>query len=149
LKGATQSFGTPASAAIDGNQQTGWSINGGQGRAHHAVFPLAAPLAGAKEVKGKLLFERYYAARLGRFRPWLTNDTKAAPARDFPLELEPALLLDATKRSGTQTQQLKQQFLRTAPELAKARAKIDALRKQLPRHPTTLVMAERPKENPR
>ena len=30
---ASQSFGTSAAAAIDGDPQTGWSINGGQGRA--------------------------------------------------------------------------------------------------------------------
>src|SRR5262249_4600757 len=32
-----------AEKAIDGDPQTGWSINGGQGRAHTAVFTLAEP----------------------------------------------------------------------------------------------------------
>ena len=36
--------------AIDGDPQTGWSINGGQGRAQSAVFRLAAPLESADEL---------------------------------------------------------------------------------------------------
>ena len=32
-----------APAAIDGDPQSGWSINGGQGQAHSAVFRLGAP----------------------------------------------------------------------------------------------------------
>src|SRR5262249_14239809 len=61
LKDATQSFasgGNRAAKAIDGDPQSGWSINGGQGRAHSAVFRLAKPLQAAKEYVVKLLFER-------------------------------------------------------------------------------------------
>ena len=36
-----------------------------------------------------------------------------------------------------------------APELAKERAAIEQLRKEMPADPTTLVMQERPPENPR
>jgi hypothetical protein len=39
--------------------------------------------------------------------------------------------------------------LRTAPELKKAREAIDKLRKEMPDYPTTLVLRERPPENPR
>ncbi len=41
------------------------------------------------------------------------------------------------------------QYLTTTPDLAKERQAIDRLRKQMPAFPTTLVMHERPKENPR
>src|SRR6185312_9519145 len=107
---------------------TGWSINGGQGRAHTAVFTLATPLAEATELRVRMLFERYYSAGLGRFRISATTDTRAASARDMPADLEEVLLVQEEKRTAAQKQRLFQQFLMTAPELAKDRAEIDRLR---------------------
>ena len=46
-------------------------------------------------------------------------------------------------------EQLRSQFLLSAPELATARGEIDTLRRSPPRPRTTLVMAERPPQNPR
>ncbi len=139
-----------ADKAIDGDPQTGWSINGGQGRPHSAVFTLAAPLAEATNLRVQMLFERYHAAGLGRFRISATTDTRAAiPAGDMPADIEDALLIPEQKRTVDQQQRLFQQFLKTAPELAKERAEIDRLRKEMPAYPTTLVLAERPPENPR
>ena len=66
---ATHSFANGANGAayaIDDNLQTGWSIAGGQGRPHFAVFQFAQPLP-AGEFEVQLLFERYYASGLGRF----------------------------------------------------------------------------------
>src|SRR5262249_29178251 len=71
LSAASQSFAdgkNTAAAAIDGRTDTGWSINGGQGRPHAAVFNLAKPLPDGKGLQVRLLFEKYYAAALGRFR---------------------------------------------------------------------------------
>jgi hypothetical protein len=148
---ATASYhgGGSADKAIDGNPQTGWSINGGQGRAHYAIFRLKAPLTAVRELKVKLLFERYYSAGLGRFRISATSDLNPPRAVDFPVELEPLLLLDRGRLSTDQRQSLLRQFLRMEPELAKARQPIEALRRSLPQYPTTLVLSERPLENPR
>jgi hypothetical protein len=121
---------------------------GGQGRRHVAVFVLAEPLGDVREVQVRLLFERYYAAGLGRFRVAFTKDNPVE-ARDWPPEVEEALLVAADKRTDQQRAALRKQFLRVAPELAAARAEIDQLRKQLPAFPTTLVMSERPANNPR
>jgi mono/diheme cytochrome c family protein len=94
LSGAAQSFASGSSTAamaIDGNPLTGWSINGGQGQTHRAVFAIdhhragdhadagavadgaedAAEGASESSLAIELLFERYYAAPLGRFRIWL------------------------------------------------------------------------------
>lgn len=138
-----------ADKAIDGDPQTGWSINGGQGRPHTAVFTLAAPLAEARDLHVQMLFERYHSAGLGRFRISATTDNRPALARDMPVEVENILLVPEEKRTAEQKRRLFQQFLMTAPELAKERADIDRLRKQIPAYPTTLVMKERPPENPR
>src|SRR5262249_8225248 len=70
-----------AQAAIDGDPQTGWSIGGAHGQAHTAVFNLAQPLEDAGNLSLRLLFERYYAAGLGRFRVSVTADSRPAEAR--------------------------------------------------------------------
>jgi hypothetical protein len=152
FSGASHSFATGnylARNAIDGDPQTGWSINGGQGRSHYAVFNLATPLADAHDLKIQLLFERYHAADLGRFRIAVTTDERPALARDIPPEIESLLLMPAARRTPEQNQCLLRQFVLTAPELSSERAAIDKLRKELPTNPTTLVLQERPPENPR
>jgi len=146
---ASQSFGTSSAAAIDGDPLTGWSINGGQGRAHAAVFGLPAPLGTVKALSLQLLFERYFAAGLGRFRISTTTDPRPVEARDVPADVEDLLLIPAAKRSAEQRERLRRHFLSVAPELAAERESIRKLRAQMPAYPTTLVMAERPANNPR
>jgi len=142
---AQEKFG--ADQAIDDNLQTGWSIDGGQGRNHEAVFNLATPLAESGEFTIKMLFERYFAAGLGKFRLSVTTDP-AAEAREMPDDIAQLLLVPDAQLTADQTSWLRAQFLLSAPELAAARQEIDALRKP-PQYPTTLVMRERPPENPR
>ncbi|VTS05383.1 DUF1553 domain-containing protein [Tuwongella immobilis] len=137
-----------AAAAIDGNPQTGWDTNGRQGQSHWAVFPFQSAQQ-AKEYRVKLLFERHYAAGLGRFRLGLTESTGKLAARELPTEIEAILAIPADKRSAEQGMQLRQTFLQVAPQIAKERSAIDAIRKQMPEFPHTLVMQERPAENPR
>jgi hypothetical protein len=169
---ASQSFanGGGAAAAIDGKPETGWSIAGGQGKAHAAVFNLAEPLADAKDLAVSLLFERYYAAGLGRFRISVTTDPSAESgvrnaesktphsalrtphlieARGLPADLEDLLLIPAERRTPAQRDQLLRHYLSVAPELAGERAAIQKLRDQMPVYPTTLVLSERPPDNPR
>src|SRR5262249_11875068 len=74
---------------------------------------------------------------------------KPPDARDLPNDLESVLLLADEKLTAEQRDQLKRHFLATAPDFAKERQPIDQLRKQLPAYPTTLLMQERPPENPR
>jgi hypothetical protein len=149
---ASQSFASGkdnAAAAIDGKPETGWSINGGQGRAHEAVFNLAAPLAESRVLSLRLLFERYYAAGLGRFRVSVTTDPRLAEARGLPADMEDLLLVPAAQRTPAQRDRLLRYYVSVAPELASERTEIEKLRKEEPAYPTTLVLAERPSENPR
>ncbi len=143
-------FGPAASAhlAMDGDLQTGWSCQDGQGRAHEAVFTFSEPLTpqdGTFTVK--MNFGRHYACSLGRFRISVTTAANAAASRlDF--ETQRLLTKPDAALSAPERQQLRDAFLLAAPELAEARKEIDALR-QPPSYPTTLVMRERPAENPR
>ncbi len=150
FSGASHSFaagGTAAAMAIDGSPLSGWSTNGGQGREHHAVFRFAQPLqAGGLQLQ--MVFERYYAAALGRFRVSVTYDTGPTTAR-FPAEVESALARPRAERTEADRRLLRDHFLQTAPELAAAREEIARLRAAMPQYPTALVMQERPADNVR
>jgi len=145
---ATQTFAagnSNAMAALDDNKQTGWSINGGQGKPHTAVFQLAEPLTNTGLIKLQMLFERYYAPGLGKFRISVTSDPRAVQAPILPTDVEREL-------SGTNLSKhalIVKQFCATAPELASARQEIESLRAQRIALPTALVLQERPANNPR
>jgi hypothetical protein len=144
---AAQSGGSAASAAIDGDPLSGWGINGRQGETTTAVFRLAEPLK-ADTFSLQLLFERYFACALGRFRISVTSDTRPAQA-DLPANVEEALLAPAEQRTSAQKALLFAQFLQSAPELQPERDAIAMLRKQEPEYPTALVFREWPTGKPR
>jgi hypothetical protein len=146
---AAQSFGSPASAAIDGDPQTGWSIANGEGKPHVAVFSLAEPAGESRELKLHLLCERYHAAPLGHFRISVSTDPRAAQADAMPPDVEEVLATPRDQRSSSQRDLLLKYFLTTAPELAEARKEIDSVRASLPAPAATLVMRERPAGHPR
>ena len=129
-----------AQAALDTVPQTGWNINGNQGKPAVAVFTFEKPLE-SETLSLQLVFEQYYAAGLGKFRLSVTTDPRAGQRALLPT-LEDALAQNDEGR-------LRTEFVRVAPELAAARAELEALRKALPTPPKTLVFIERPKENPR
>jgi hypothetical protein len=156
LLNATESYakgGNNAAQAIDDDLQSGWSVDGGQGRAHSAVFQFAEPLPGAGELELELICERYYAAGLGRFRVSITSSDNAR-ASGLSDDAYAALLkyrgkenldsLLASPDTATDRERLLREFAKVTPELAKERKKIDELGAQMPKCPTTLVMRERP-----
>jgi mono/diheme cytochrome c family protein len=152
LTRASQTYasgGNDAAKALDDDAQSGWSIDGGQGRDHTAVFNLASPLEDASDLRARLLFEKYYAAGLGRFRISVTTDPRGAEAMDLSDDLQAVLVLPSDRRSPEQEKALRRKFAAVAPELAPARAEIARLRQEMPAFPTTLVMRERPADNPR
>jgi hypothetical protein len=133
----------PANAA-DGNPLTGWSINGGQGRPHEIVFNFAEPIWKPGKIELSMLFEKYYAAGLGKFRVSMTSDKKLAEARGIPNELIPLLRKPAGSLTLPEWSALWRQFLQSCPELKAHRDEIQKLRNGMPKYPTALVMAERP-----
>ena len=95
----------PAANAIDGNPNTGWSP-AVQGQPQQAVFSLAQPTGDAKELKLRMLFERYYAAPLGRFRISVSTDPQARQSMALPPDVESALVGPAEKRTPAQRELL-------------------------------------------
>jgi mono/diheme cytochrome c family protein len=161
VKSASESFASGnhnAAKAIDDDLQSGWSINGGQGRAHNAVFQLAEPLAQPGELQIELTFERYYASALGKFRIWVTMEENpvASPLGEeayhalFKYRGEGGLqkLAESTEAAADRDVLLRH-FAKVTPLLAGERRAIDELRRQMPSFPTTLVMRERAPEHTR
>jgi len=142
------SGGNDAAKALDDDAQSGWSIDGGQGRRQVAVFNLETPLEAADELRLRLLFEKYYAAGLGRFRVSATTDPRGGEASGLPERLE-AALARGDALTGEEETGLRRHFASVAVELAPAREEIRKLRNQMPAYPTTLVVEERPAYNPR
>jgi hypothetical protein len=152
---ATESYsknamgGTPASArlATDGDPQTGWNCAGRMGEAHEAVFVLKEPVH-AEQLAAKMMFGRHYACSLGRFRISTTTDTRSADARGLGEEIEELLLIPDGELTPEKRSKLREAFLLNAPEVAEQAKKVRETRKPAT-YETTLVMRQRPPQNPR
>jgi mono/diheme cytochrome c family protein len=148
-KNGLGSGSTDAANVFDGDGSTGWSTSGREGEAHQLVLRFAEPFRAEGELQLELLFERHYVASLGRFRVSLTTDDGELAASTLPSELMVALADDGRELSPETLNELRGQFARVAPELVEARQEIDSLRTGLKSARTTLVMQERPDDNPR
>ncbi|MCP5560930.1 MAG: PSD1 domain-containing protein [Verrucomicrobiaceae bacterium] len=131
-----------ASAALDGEMSSGWQVLGGYGVAQAAVFHFEKPIDLSGGLDLKMLFEKHYACPLGHFRISVTSSPHAS-ATGHPAEVEEKLA------SGQRSPALLQRFLETAPEMKRVVAPLVAARKNPPRGLPTLVMKERPADNPR
>jgi hypothetical protein len=141
---ATQSFASGkliAKNALDDDMQSEWGINGAQGKHVQAIFVFEKPID-ADELTIKMLFEKYYACAIGRFRVSVTNDPQAARSVMLPPQVNAALAKPQAERSAAEQDVIFQHYLSIAPELAAARKEIDDLRASISKPPTTLVMQE-------
>lgn len=138
-----------AANVLDGNGSTGWSTAQREGAPHQLVLNLAEPITEPGELQLELLFERHFAASLGRFRFSAASSETQAIANGLPRALEKRLANKAEEWSSEDLDMLRQFYLRTAPEFAESRKPIDDLRKKIPAFPTTMVMHERPADNVR
>jgi len=156
LTNASESYASGdnnAAKAIDDDAQTGWSINGGQGKTQNAVFQFTQPVTSTNELQVEMLCEKYYAAGLGRFRVWVTTESNAkatvlendAVAVLLRLRDDPAFKTNfVSAKPGPEREILLREFAKLAPDFAQGRRQIDKLRSDMPKFPTTLVMEERP-----
>ncbi len=142
--------GQPEGACLfDGDGSSGWSNGGVEGKPCEVVIKLKEPMKASGKLSVQLLFERHFAASLGRFRISATTRKDAPVASSLPTSIEVLLTKGHEQLSPAELQQLELHYLSIAPELAEARKPIDELRKRSPTLPLTLVMLERPADNPR
>jgi hypothetical protein len=137
-----------AAKAIDGEMSSGWNTNGEQGRAHAAVFQLAETLAPGTPLTLTMRFERHYACPLGCFRLSVTA-AENAETRGHAADVEAALATPLDQRSAAEQERVFRRFLASAPELAEPVKQIRDLENSLRGGQTTLVLQERPADNPR
>ena len=148
---ASQSYasgGNTAAKCIDGDKQSGWSIDGGQRRRHVAVFKFEKPTDTAGPISITMLCERWYAPGMGRFR-WSYTTQPVGVANDLPMDVAKLLRNPADQSTTNDRNLVRKAFLERTPELAEARKEIDALRDSLIPSLSTLAMRERPSNNPR
>ncbi len=123
----------------DGDGSTGWSCSTREGEAHHLVLKLAEPIVGAETLELSLLFERHFAAALGRFR--LSAATAAGDVAALPA--------GAPDPFDADEGELRRAFVRASSSHKMHQDEVAALRRRMPALPTTLVMRERPPHHPR
>ena len=75
-----------AANVLDGEGSTGWSTSGQEGAAHHLVLNFREPLPADGELTLEMLFERHFAASLGRFRFSVTRAPSPVRASELPTE---------------------------------------------------------------
>ena len=162
LTNASESFangGNNAEKAIDNDAQSGWSISGGQGKPHYAVFQFKQSATVTNEFEIGMLCEKYYAAGLGRFRIWVTSEEHAIASKlgNDALEIlaknrDPEKLKAIANDSQSTSKErsvLVQEFAQNANEFSAARREIASVRSRMPEYPTTLVMQERSEDHKR
>ena len=138
-----------AENVLDDKGSTGWSTAQREGEPHQLVLNLVTPITSADPLEVDLLFERHFAASLGRFRFSATASSRDAKANSLPVEIEALLTRSDEELNEEEHHILKKYFLSVTPKLTEARKPIEALKKRLPAFPTTMVMRERQPDNPR
>ncbi|MEW4488481.1 PSD1 and planctomycete cytochrome C domain-containing protein [Thalassoglobus sp. JC818] len=157
LRKASHSFGkisvgsgsADAVNILDGNGSTGWSTSTAEGQRHELVINFETPLETQGQLTITMLFERHFAASLGRFRFSVTTDSRTSVATGLPVHLAEQLVAGEESLSDEVRQELMRHFLSTTPLLAEERKTIEKLQARLKDPTTTMIFSERPDDNPR
>jgi hypothetical protein len=133
---------------IDGNAKTGWGINPAFGKPAWAVFKLAEPLELAADARLEFTIQQSFGGGRTIGRPRLSVIEGDPGALSLPDNI--AAILQKTKRTKKDREDLEKHFLAKFPKLKAVALKVLALDKQIKttQPPTTLVMVELEKGRP-
>ena len=139
--------------ALDGLDDTGWSIKGGTGNAHRAVFVFSEATKSDKNVYRVVLRQDYiHQHTLGRFRVSYATASDnpgnlvplSMPAFPYPHDIERILSMPTVERSEGDLTTLREFYFReVASEYNELREKREAQRKARPKLAKTLTMSPR------
>ena len=131
--------------AIDDDPKTGWGINPAFGKPAWAVFKLAKPLEQAADARLEFTIQQSFGGGRTIGRPRLSAIEGDPGALSLPDNI--AAILQKTKRTKKEGEDLEKHFLTEFPRLKALALKVLALDKQIKaiRPATTLVMVERAK----
>lgn len=136
-----------AANVIDGEGSTGWSTSGAEGEPNRWVANFEKPFTADRPWTIEMVFERHFAAALGRFRISLTSGDEATAVKfDATTEAELAKWQADPKSlpSPDLIGRLQRRFLYESDLLKEDRKPIERLRASMPEPVRTLVMRERP-----
>lgn len=134
---------------IDGEGSTGWSTAGSEGTANQWVANFTEPVAGGSELEITLVFERHFAAGLGRFRFSFTSGITPVVASTLPEHMYDWNARSVTDISKEDFENLQRHFIKITPELKNERNRLNVLRRRIPPEVRTLGMLERGSANQR
>lgn len=132
-----------AGNVIDGEGSTGWSTAGAEGKANQWVANFSDPVAGGSLLEIELVFERHFAAGLGRFRFSFTSGKTPVLASALPEKMYGWHVRSLADISKEDFGGLQRHFLRTTPELKSQRKRLETLQAQIPAEVRTLGMQDR------
>ena len=140
--------GFEASRTIDGDLESGWSIEAGKpGRnvARALVLELKEPVGfgGDTRIRLTLVHNYTHEHNLGRFRVSATTGPVPIRASGLPSEIEEILTTPRALRDDAQARALRRRYRWDAPELAATRKEIEDHRAARPSATSTLVLRER------
>jgi hypothetical protein len=138
--------GRSVAQAVDDAEDSGWSIDGQQGRAHTAIFLPARPLGSAGTVTFTLEHNGAAAqAALGRFRLSVTTSRNPWGGAQVPAEIRTVLATPRAARTAEQAKALQDHFRPLAASLDAPRARQVQVRRELEAIdiPTAMVLRER------
>ena len=127
-------------AVFDGEGSSGWSTKENERDRSEIVLNLSKPIQpNGQPLEIEMLFERHYVVALGRFRVSVTTQTGEVKAKSATAP-NPLVASD---------EEMRRSYVRNAGEFKAEQSDIRKLEGQMPELPITLVMRERPPENPR
>jgi hypothetical protein len=139
--------GRSVAQAIDENEDSGWGIDGQQGRGHTAVFLPAKPFVGGGGLLTVTLEQYAGSAKstLGHFRLSATSSANPWGGVQVPEEIRKVLDTPGAARTAEQAKALTDYFRPLASSLDAPRARLAELRRELDAIPipTAMVLRER------
>ncbi len=140
IKSAVADFeqdGWPVTKTLDGNNATGWAVNGhGDPRDHQALFTLAKPvtITPEKPLVIRLVHGSPHLKHvIGRLRLSTTSESNATLPNEYDAAFTSLLELPLDQQTPEQRRALLDRFTKTTPLLAEDRAQVDSLREELKR----------------
>jgi hypothetical protein len=132
-----------AANVIDGEGSTGWSTSGAEGTANQWVANFTEPLAGGSVLEIELIFERHFAAGLGKFRFSFTSGKAPVVASTLPEQMYGWHVQKIGDISNKDFEGLQRHFIQTASELKLQRKELTTLNGKIPAEVRTLGMQDR------
>ena len=129
--------------AIDGDEETGWSVDGplGPNRDHQAVFVTSQSLGNVRGSAISLTLEQLHgdSHNVGSVRVFVTQAPRQDLKRIFPIAVERALAIPPGERSPEQQSTILDYYVSQDPELKQRLAAVQGHRKGRPQPPGTLA----------